>query len=151
MYWQSKRLYWQGAPTWTAAGKGNLGELLHHMAQNLRFYGNGVNFLVVSGQPSCLGLYLVWFKILPGGMCISQPRWIPARRFLGGWQDILWASVSSFLLAPPEFFQLEIACRFCTPYQDLLMWDNSCKWWLSCLARAGSFSQWFPNIPYKHP
>lgn len=36
-------------------------------------------------------------------MHASQSRWIPAGGFLGGWQDKLWAGVSSLLLAPPEF------------------------------------------------
>ena len=37
-----------------------------------------VSLRVVSGQT--FGL-----RVLPGGVCIAQPRWIPARRILGGW------------------------------------------------------------------
>ena len=47
------------------------------MAHSLRFYGDGVSSRVVSGQS--LGL-----RVLPGGEHIAQPRWIPARRILGG-------------------------------------------------------------------
>ena len=42
----------------------------------LRFYGDGVTFRVVSGRS-------LWLRGLPGGACISQPRWMPARRILG--------------------------------------------------------------------
>ena len=49
----------------------------------LRFYGNGISFQIVSGQSS--GLYLVWIRVLPGGMYISQPRWIPVCRILECW------------------------------------------------------------------
>ena len=51
---QSKRLYREGVPGRRAAGQGNPGELLCHVARSLRFYGNGVSFQVVSGQSSCL-------------------------------------------------------------------------------------------------
>ena len=49
-----------------------------HVALSLGFYGDGVTFRVVSGQP-------LWPRVLPGGACKAQPRWIPARRILGGW------------------------------------------------------------------
>ena len=42
-------------------------------------------------------------------MRISQPRWIPARRLLGDWQDIQ-TGVSSLFLALPEF--LVFSSRF---------------------------------------
>ena len=63
------------------------------MAGSLRFYGDEVSFWVVSGQSSCLPL--VWFRVLPGGAHISQPRWIPTWGVLGGWRDIS-SSPSSF-------------------------------------------------------
>ena len=49
------------------------------------FMLTGLAFWVVSGQSSCLCPYLVWLRVLPGGTCSSQPRWIPAQRILGGW------------------------------------------------------------------
>ena len=61
-----------------------------------------ISFRVVSGQS-------FWLMVLPGGACITQPRWIPVRRILGGWQDT-WTGVSSLLLAFPEFFRLVVAC-----------------------------------------
>ena len=39
--WQSKRLYWKETPRQKAGGQGNLGELLCHMAHNLKFCGDG--------------------------------------------------------------------------------------------------------------
>ena len=54
----------------------NPGELLCHMACNLQFYGDEISFWVVFGQS-------LWLRVLPGGACIAQSRWIPARRTLG--------------------------------------------------------------------
>ena len=38
------------------------------------------------------------------------------------------------------------------PYQNLLFWDNMCKWLSSCLVKAGGFGQQFPNwnLPRGH-
>ena len=47
---QSKRLYWDRAPGWTAAGEGSPGELLCHVARSLGFYGDGVSFWVALSQ-----------------------------------------------------------------------------------------------------
>lgn len=46
----------------------------------------------------------IWSKLraLPGGVHTSQSRWILERGFLGGWQDISWAVISSLFLPPPE-------------------------------------------------
>ena len=74
--WQSK-LYWEGAPEQRGGGSGNPGELLCHVACSLGFYGDGVSFQVVSGQS-------FWLRVLPGGAHLVQPRWMPARRILGG-------------------------------------------------------------------
>ena len=41
------------------------------------FYGDGISFPVVFSQS-------FWLRVLPGGAHITQPRWIPARRILGG-------------------------------------------------------------------
>ena len=64
-------------------GKGLLGQRQDRGTQEngsatwlgVQVYGDGVSFQVVSGQ-------LFWLRILPGG---TQPRWISARRILGGW------------------------------------------------------------------
>lgn len=80
-------------------------------------------------------------------MHASQSRWIPAGGFLGGWQDKLWAGVSSLLLAPPEFSWLFFFLRqHCVSYQDFLLWGNSSKPLLSWLVEVGCFSHWFPNM-----
>ena len=106
-------------------------------------------FGVASGQSSCLCPYLVWLRVLPAGTCISQTRWFPAWGFLGNWWDILWAGISSLLSAPPKFSSLVLGGSTVFPYRDLLLWDNSCKWLLSCLAKVGGFSQ--QPIPYDCP
>ena len=45
-----KRLFGEGATGWRAAGSGNPGELLCHVAHSFRFFGDGVSFRVISGQ-----------------------------------------------------------------------------------------------------
>ena len=42
-----------------------------------QFYGDGISFQVVFSQ-------LFWLRVLPGGACLVQPRWMPERRILGG-------------------------------------------------------------------
>ena len=77
--WQSKRFYWERAPGWRAVGSGNPGELFCHVAHSLGFYGDGISFWVVFSQS-------FWLRVLPGGACLVQPRWMPERRILGGGQ-----------------------------------------------------------------
>ena len=60
-----------------AAGGGNPGEGLCHVARYLGFYADGIHFWLVSGQSFQL-------RVLPGGAHMAQPRWTPARRILGG-------------------------------------------------------------------
>ena len=50
-----------------------------------------------------------WLRVLPGNSCIVLPRWIPARRVLGGWSD-RWTGISSLFLTFPKFFWLVVAC-----------------------------------------
>jgi len=54
-------------------GKGNRENC--HVSGSLGFYGDAFRFQVVSGQSFSL-------KVLLGGVCLSQPRWIPVRRIL---------------------------------------------------------------------
>ena len=77
MYWQSKRLYWKEAPMKKAGGEGNPGGLLCHLAPCLRFYWDGVSFLVVSGP-------LLWLRVLLAGTLMAQTKWISAGNILGG-------------------------------------------------------------------
>ena len=47
------------------------------MARSLGFYFDWINFQVVFGHSD---------RVHPGGACITQPRWMAARRILGGGQ-----------------------------------------------------------------
>ena len=49
------------------------------MTLSLGFHGDGISFWVVFGQSFSL-------RVLPGGALITQPRWMPMRRILGGGQ-----------------------------------------------------------------
>ena len=77
---QSKRLYREVVPSWRAGGGRNTGGLPCHMAQSLGFHGDGISFQVALGQS-------FWFILIQGpsgGTHITQPRWMPVRRILGG-------------------------------------------------------------------
>ena len=74
------------------------GELLFHMAQGLKFYGDGISFWVVFSQA-------FWLRVLSGGARIVQPRWMPVRSILGGG----W-TCACVLLSFLELFWLVMAC-----------------------------------------
>ena len=128
MCWQSKRFYHEGAPGWRAAGWGDPGGLLCHVAHRLGFYGDGISFQGVFSQSS-------WLRVFPGGARITQPTWMPARRILGGGRT---CGVSFWLFLNSSGWWWLISSVFLT--QDCLASNNSCKWWLWCLARVGGFS-----------
>ena len=91
MCWQSKRFYWEGAPRWRAVGWGNPGDQLCHVAHSLGFYGDGISFWVVFSQS-------FWLRVLPGGACLVQLRWMPEKRILGGgrtWGVSFWPFLNS--------------------------------------------------------
>ena len=90
--WHRKRLYCKGMPR---VRKPKRIALPHGLQSWILWHG--ISFRVVSGQS-------LWFRVLPGGTCISQPRRIPVR-ILGCRQDI-WTGVSYLLLSFPKFFKL---------------------------------------------
>ena len=109
-------------------------------------------FRVISGQSFCLYSHLVWLRVLSCLTCIFQPRWILAWEILGVWL-ILWAGISSLILAPPKFSWLVFysntsSTEFLIGW-NLLLWDSSRKQLLSHLAKVGSFSQQFPNSCFR--
>ena len=67
----------KGHPGREQEGKGT--HMLCHVARRLPFYGDGISFRVVFGQP-------FWLRVLPGGAHLVQPRWMPEKRILGGGQ-----------------------------------------------------------------
>lgn len=74
--------------------EGNLGALLCHMACSLRFYRNGINFWVVSGQSSCLAHS--WSGSGPSWQDLSAKMDLSAK-------DSGRLVVFSLLLAPSKF------------------------------------------------
>lgn len=97
----------------------NPGELLCHAARSLRFYGDGL--VLGPSQANHLAWPILWLTVLPGGVYISQPKWIPARRTLGG-----WSSPPSF--GPSQILQVSFQQQHLVPYWDLLLLDSSGKW-----------------------
>ena len=123
MCWQSKRFYWERAPGRRAVGKGTQ-ENRSATWLCLRFYGDGVSFWVVFSRS-------FWLRVLPGGAHLVQPRWMPARRILGGgWTGgvSFWPFLNSFgwwwLIS--SVFLTRTSCRK-TAHANGLLW---------CLARV---------------
>ena len=52
------------------------------MAHSLGFYGDGISFWVVFGRS-------FYFRVLPGGAQIAQPKWMLARRILGSGRNTM--------------------------------------------------------------
>ena len=111
-------------------------ELLCHVDHSRRVYGGGVSF------PGCLWPIIL---LVPISGPIQGPSWwcalisvkmvssaMVSGRLTGhimGWRLLPPFGPSQIL--PGSFHQLHHV-----PYQDLLLWDNSCKRLLSCLAKA---------------
>ena len=107
--WQSKRLYWKGTPGWRAGGRGNPGELLCYVARSLGFDADGVSLRVVFGQS-------LWLGVLPGGVPIAQPRWMPVKRVLGDGRTYgisFWPFLNSscWLWLTSSVFPTRTSCR----------------------------------------
>lgn len=102
--WWSKRLYWKAALKRRASAGWGTQENCSASSwlEVSGFVEMGVNFRVVCARSFCSCPCLVWLRAFPGGMHISQSIWIPAWVFLGGWQDILWAGISSLFSTPPH-------------------------------------------------
>ena len=77
-----------------------------------------VSWLCLANHLSWL---IVWLRFLPGGVHISQPRWMPVRRILGD-----WSSPPSFV--PSRILQVSFQWQHHVPYRNFLLWDNSGKW-----------------------
>ena len=113
---KAKDFIGKGPPGGRAAGKGNPGELLCHVAHISGFMGMGLASRVVSGQSSCLCPYLVQFLVthasLSQGGFQRHSFWDVGRTYYG-WHLLppldpsrflpaggSW-SVPCFLLRPP--------------------------------------------------
>ena len=81
------------------------------MAHSLRFYGDGISFRVVFGQP---------FRVFPGGARIAQTRWMLARGILGsgrtrGVSFRPFRNSSSWWWLISSIFLIRISCHKITP------------------------------------
>ena len=133
--------YWEGLAGQRAAGWGTSEELLCHVARSLGFYGDGVTFRVVSGQSSCLAH--IWSD---SGSFLEQ---LSAKMDSNVKDSGRSAGHRGWHLLPPAFGPSQILPvsfqrQRCVLYGDLL-WGNSGKRLLVCLAKAGGFRQRFPN------
>ena len=116
--------------------EGNLGALLCHMACSLRFYRNGINFWVVSGQSSCLAHS--WSGSGPSWQDLSAKMDLSAK-------DSGRLVVFSLLLAPSKFSWLVFRAAPCSlsgpPVVRQLMQVA-----ITVPGQGGWFHHWSPNI-----
>ena len=109
-----KKDYWQGAPGGKQQGKGTQEKCF---ATWLSVSGFMVMKLVSRLSLAChLACAHIWSdsgSFLVSCASLSQNGFL-VWGFLGGWQDILWAGVSSLLLAPPEFSWLFLVAALCS-------------------------------------
>ena len=136
-------------PTQKTEGKGPKENCSTLRLTHLRVYGNGMSFQVVCAQSSFLCPYVIWLRVLSCCMWISQITWNPAQRFLGDWQNISWACVSSLRLAPPKLSCLVVAC--CSMFLiGTSCWERTraSSYYHAWLAKKGGFGQWFPVDPF---
>ena len=99
----------------------------------LRFYGNGVSLQVVSGPP-------FWLRILLEAHTPPHQDGFQCEGFWEVGRTYLFPPLRPSWNLPVSFQRLHLRL-----YQDLLLVGNSGKWLSLCLAKAGSFSQQFPN------
>ena len=100
------------------------------------FMGMGVSFWVVSCKSSCLAY--IWSdpgSFLVAHVTLSQDGF--QHQGFGEGYLLLPTGLSN----PPNLS----SGQHHVPYWGPLLWDNSCKWLSSRLAKVGSFSQWSPN------
>ena len=103
------------------------------MAHSLRFYGDGISFRVVFGQP---------FRVFPGGARIAQTRWMLARGILGsgrtrGVSFRPFRNSSSWWWLISSIFLIRISCHKITPANGY----HGAIFFIWCLARVGGFNQ----------
>ena len=106
------------------------------MAHSLRFYGDGVSFWLSLAVSSDSGSFLVARTSLSGGGFQREGFWEVGRAY----------PLLPLRLGPSLFLPVSFRQQHPVLYQDLLLRDNSGKRLSLCLAKAGSFSQWFPNL-----
>ena len=115
------------------------------MARSLRFYGNWISFL---GHLWPIILLVPIFGLTqgPSWWCMHLSAKMDSSMRIS--QRLVGHIMAWHLLlpcGPTRILLVSFTRQHCVPYPDLLLWDSSCKWLLSCLAKVGSFGQQFPN------
>lgn len=93
--WTDKSVHW--SPVCVAEHMGELCLVCNGAASVASMGGGGRgggSFPGVSGHHHACARVWSDSGSLPGGAHVSQPRWLPAQRLLGRWQDVLGAGAS---------------------------------------------------------
>ena len=136
--WQSRHFIGRGHSGKEQQGEGAREDCSVTWLAITGFTGIGVSFWVVSGLSSCSTS--TWFG--PGYLLVER-----GSLSQDGFQRQVSWEVGCLLPPtgpshiPPLGFGVDRV-----PYQDFLLWGNSCKLLLLCLAKGGSLGQWSPNI-----
>ena len=147
--WQKKG-YWQGTPGGKQQDKGTQEKCFATWVSASGFMVMKlVSRLSLANHLACAHIWSDSGSFLVSCASLIQ-NGLLAWGFLGDWQDILWAGVSSLLLAPPEFSWLFLVlCYILVLCSTLFLLGTSCyetthaSCFSPCLARVGSFSQSF--------
>ena len=100
-------------PGQRAAGQGSPAELLCHLVYSSGFTVRGLVSRLSLANHSDSESFLV--------CSIAQPRWIPAKRTLGG-----WSFPPSF--GPSRILFVSVLWQHHVLYWDLMLWNSSDKW-----------------------
>ena len=142
MCWQSKRLYWRGHPGGKQQGKAT--------QENCSATWLAASDFMVMGLVSRLSLAshllypIVWLSVLPGGMPISQPRWVPQHK--GFWE----VDKTYGLASPPSLGSSWILLISFSGSTIFLLETSSCETTQASgydppWSNLSDFTQGFPN------
>ena len=119
---------WMDSRSWWWTGRAG-------MLQFMGLWRVGHNWVTELNRTEMISFQVVfsqsfWLRVFPGGVCLDQPRWMSARRILGGG----WTCGISFWPFPNS-------SSWWWLISSVFLTSTSCKWLLWSLARVGSFSQ----------
>jgi len=125
MCWESKKFYWKGCAGGEQQGKGT--------QENSSVTWLAVSRFMVMGLVS-RSSFLFGLRVLPGGACLVQPRWVLERRILGGGQT---CGIS---------FCLFLNSSYCGGLLLLFLTRTSCRKTTHANSYYGAWPEWSVSV-----